>query len=271
MAGNEASRERTARGMELRATEQRAAWLLMGRSILASSTRRAMGSISRRWADRKSKARMGLETAAKMKESKKVRSPQVRRRLTVPQDRIYFLSAPDSPGPEGGAEERWGRRLTAASVSTRNCCFVSSSCKKIRPPRVLISWRQTSFPPARCSWVCSSSPSCPTRRGTSRNRLCHRGGPASERGPGSGGWVTGDGLLRSGGRRPAPVFDSANRSGLQDGGDGFGPGARVDPVRVLRHLPAVDEVFGHDVVSHVHGHAHQEEGHESCAGHVTVG
>ena len=60
------------------------------------------------------------------------------------QEGIGFPSAPDSPGPEGGSEERWGSKLTAAPVSTRNCCFVLSSCKKIRPPRLFTSRRFTS-------------------------------------------------------------------------------------------------------------------------------
>jgi len=73
---------------------------------------------------RKSKPRIGLETAARMKETKKLRSSKVRRQLTEPQDGINFLLAPASPGPEGGAEERWGRRLNAAPVSTRNCFVI---------------------------------------------------------------------------------------------------------------------------------------------------
>ena len=91
--------------MELMATEQRAAGLLMGRSVLASSRRRATGSMSRLWVERKSRPKMDLVTAARMKETKKVRSPEVRRRLTVPQEGIGFPSALDSPGPEGGSEE----------------------------------------------------------------------------------------------------------------------------------------------------------------------
>ena len=56
LVGNAASRVRTAVGMQRTATEKRAAGSAMGRSVLASSRRRATGSMSRLWVDRKSRA-----------------------------------------------------------------------------------------------------------------------------------------------------------------------------------------------------------------------
>ena len=68
--------------------------------------------------------------AASKKVTKKVRSPNDRRRRMVPHVGIDLPSAPESCGPVGCAFERWGRTLHTAPVSTMNCCLMSSSCKK---------------------------------------------------------------------------------------------------------------------------------------------
>jgi hypothetical protein len=103
MAGNEANRDRTDGAMEQRAAAN------LERSVLAavdglessfrdfeSSTWRPTGSTSSPWADKKSKPRMGLYTAASKKVTKKVRSPNNRRRRTVPQHGMALPSAPES-------------------------------------------------------------------------------------------------------------------------------------------------------------------------------
>jgi hypothetical protein len=109
MAGNEANRDRT--------VEQRAAANLersvpvvvddleSGFRDFESSTWGPTGSTSSPWADKKSKQRMGLYTAASKKLTKKVRSPNDRLRQTVPQHGMALPSAPKSCGPVGGVFE----------------------------------------------------------------------------------------------------------------------------------------------------------------------
>jgi len=67
-----------------------------GFRVFESSTWRPTGSTSSPWADKKSKPRMGLYTAASKKVTKKVRSPNDRRRRMVPHVGVDLPSAPDS-------------------------------------------------------------------------------------------------------------------------------------------------------------------------------
>jgi hypothetical protein len=100
--GNEANRDRTDGAKEQRAVTN------LERSVPAvvdglesgfrdfeSSTWRLTELTSSPWADKKSKPRMGLSTAASKKVTKKVRSPNDRRR-TVPQNGMALPSAPES-------------------------------------------------------------------------------------------------------------------------------------------------------------------------------
>jgi hypothetical protein len=154
MAGNEANRDRTDGAMEQRAAAnlERSVpaavdGLERGFRVFESNTWRPTGSTSSPWADKKSKPRMGLYTAASKKVTKKVRSPNDRRWRTVPQHGMALPSAPESCGPVGGVFEQCGRTLQTAPVSTMNCCLLSSSCKKIMPPpRVFSSRRPTRGP-----------------------------------------------------------------------------------------------------------------------------
>ncbi len=118
MAGNVANRDRTDGAMEQRAAAN------SERSVPAAVDGLESGSP---WADKKSKPRMGLYTAASRKVTKKVRSPNDRRRRTVPQHGMALPSAPEICGPVGGVFERCGRALQTAPVSTINCCLPSSS------------------------------------------------------------------------------------------------------------------------------------------------
>jgi len=63
---------------------------------------------------------MGFDTAAKMKEHKKVAAPKTSFLDTLPQAAILLPSAPTSGGPVAAFEEWCGYTLTAAPVSTRN-------------------------------------------------------------------------------------------------------------------------------------------------------
>jgi hypothetical protein len=72
-----------------------------GFRVFESSTWRPTGSTSSPWADKKSKPRMGLYTAASKKVTKKVRSPNDRRRRMVPHVGVDLPSAPASCGPAG--------------------------------------------------------------------------------------------------------------------------------------------------------------------------
>jgi hypothetical protein len=87
-----------------------------GFRVFESSTWRPTGSTSSPWADKKSKPRMGLYTAASKKVTKKVRSPNDRRRRMVPHVGVDLPSAPDSCGPAGCAFERCGRRSRKAAM-----------------------------------------------------------------------------------------------------------------------------------------------------------
>jgi hypothetical protein len=62
---------------------------------------------------------MGFETAARMNEQMNVRRPKDNVFLTVPQEGMERPSALISGGPEGAAEERCGKTLTAAPVWTK--------------------------------------------------------------------------------------------------------------------------------------------------------
>jgi hypothetical protein len=109
-----------------------------------SSTWRTTGLTSSLWADRKSKPRMGLETVRSRKEvTKKVLSLKARRRQSRPQQGISFPSAPEIGGPAGVVRERCRRTLKDAPVSTKNCCLLLLSYRKIMsPPRVFSSRRR---------------------------------------------------------------------------------------------------------------------------------
>jgi hypothetical protein len=83
----------------------------------------------RRCAARKSIPKIGFDTAAKMKVHRKVRKPKERLFETVPQEAMARPSAPVSGIPEEGAEERCGKTLTAAPVSTKYLSSVFVSCR----------------------------------------------------------------------------------------------------------------------------------------------
>ena len=113
MAGNEANRDRTDGAMEQRAAANLECsvpaavdGLESGFRVFESSTWRPTGSTSSPWADKKSKPRMGLETAARKNDTKNVRSPNERRRRMVPHVGIVPPLAPQSWGPAGCAWER---------------------------------------------------------------------------------------------------------------------------------------------------------------------
>ena len=160
---DEANGDRTACAMEQRAAAnlERSApaavgVLESGFRVFESSTWRPTGSTSSPWADKKSRPRMGLRTAARKNVTKNVRSPNERRRRMVPHVGIDLPSAPESCGPAGCALERCGRTLHTAPVSTMNCCLLSSSCKKIMPPpRAFSSRRLIRFPGPTGSQVCT--------------------------------------------------------------------------------------------------------------------
>jgi hypothetical protein len=57
-----------------------------------------------------------------MKEQMKVRRPKENVFLIDPHEGMERPSAPVSGGPEGAAEERCGKTLTAAPVSTKKRC-----------------------------------------------------------------------------------------------------------------------------------------------------
>ncbi len=134
MAGKEARSERTA-GVMWQSAAANPDWRgpdtdpEIGSRDVASKTWPKCGSTRRRLADRKSTPRIGLETAARMKVQRKVRTPKFNVFLTEPQDEIDFPSAPERGGPVEGCCEVCGKTLTAAPVSTRNFCFVFVSCR----------------------------------------------------------------------------------------------------------------------------------------------
>jgi hypothetical protein len=154
-----------------------------GFRVFESSTWRPTGSTSSPWADKKSKPRMCLETAARKNDTKNVRRPNERRRRIPRWDR-----------PAVGARELGAgwlcigtmRKDTAHCASVyKNCCLLSSSCKKIMPPpRVFSSRRLMRFPgptgsPVRRRWCDSNRCRCHpcTARGSSGG--CAPGGMAS--------------------------------------------------------------------------------------------
>jgi hypothetical protein len=96
-----------------------------GFRVFESSTWRPTGSTSSPWADKKSRPRMGLRTAARKNVTKNVRSPNERRRRMVPHVGIDLPSAPESCGPVGGVFERCGRQCFGSVFI--NCCLLSSS------------------------------------------------------------------------------------------------------------------------------------------------
>jgi hypothetical protein len=107
---DEANGDRTDRAMEQRAAAnlERSApaavgVLESGFRVFESSTWRPTGSTSSPWADKKSRPRMGLRTAARKNVTKNVRSPNERRRRMVPHVGIVPPSAPQSWGPAGCA------------------------------------------------------------------------------------------------------------------------------------------------------------------------
>jgi hypothetical protein len=105
---------------------------------------------------RKSTPRIGLDTAARMKETMKVWRPKLSFLVTLPQAEIGLPSAPAKRKPEVAAEDLCGNTETAAPVSTRNC-LETESWRKMRPPRALsCPRRRPSFPPthslAGSSW-----------------------------------------------------------------------------------------------------------------------
>jgi hypothetical protein len=107
---DEASGDRTACAKEQRAAANLArsvpaavGVLESGFRVFESSTWRPTGSTSSPWADKKSRPRMGLRTAARKNVTKNVRSPNERRRRMVPHVGIVPPSAPQSWGPAGCA------------------------------------------------------------------------------------------------------------------------------------------------------------------------
>ena len=71
----------------------------------ANKTALEKGSTSRRCAERKSIPRIGLETAARMKDTMKVWRPKLSFLVTFPQAEIGLPSAPVKRGPEVAAED----------------------------------------------------------------------------------------------------------------------------------------------------------------------
>ena len=106
-----------------------------------SSTWRPTGSTSSPWADKKSRPRMGLRTAARKNVTKNVRSPNERRRRMVPHVGIDLPSAPESCGPVGGVFERCCRQCFGSVFI--NWCLLSSSVAVllIRARGRLLGWR----------------------------------------------------------------------------------------------------------------------------------
>jgi hypothetical protein len=71
----------------------------------AKSTALEKGSTNRRCEERKSIPKIGLETAAKMKDTMKVWRPKLSFLVTLPQAEIGLPSAPVKRGPEVAAED----------------------------------------------------------------------------------------------------------------------------------------------------------------------
>ena len=71
----------------------------------ANNMAREVGSTNRPRAERKSIPRIGLDTAARMKETMNVWRPKLSFLVTFPQAEIGLPSAPVRLGPEGVAED----------------------------------------------------------------------------------------------------------------------------------------------------------------------
>jgi hypothetical protein len=71
----------------------------------ANNMAREVGSTNRPRAERKSIPRIGLDTAARMKEKMKVWRPKLSFLVTFPQAEIGLPSAPAKRGPEVAAED----------------------------------------------------------------------------------------------------------------------------------------------------------------------
>ena len=120
--------------------------------------------------------RIGLETAARMKDTMKVWRPKLSFLVTFPQAEIGLPSAPTKRGPEVEAEDLCGNTETAAPVSTRNFCCETESWRKMRPPRALsCPRRRPSFPPnRRASWSSRGSTQRRTHTSCVTSRIsCH--------------------------------------------------------------------------------------------------
>jgi hypothetical protein len=198
MVGNEASRDHMDSVMEQRATANlersvpaAVGVLESGFRVFESSTWRLTGSTSSPWADKKSKPRMCLYTAARKKVTENLRSPNDRRWRMVPHGGIALPSAPETCGPAGCAFEQCGRTLHTAPVSTMNCCLLSSSCKKIMPPPSVKSRRPTRFPGPTGTHACTSSPGRRRWCGSSRCRCRLCTGPGSSGSCAPGGTANG--------------------------------------------------------------------------------
>jgi hypothetical protein len=212
-AGSEANGDRTDGAMEQRSAANlehsvpaAVDGLESGFRVFESSTWRLIESTSSPLAYKKSKPRMGLYTAASTKVTKKVSSPNDRRRRMVPHVGIDLPLAPDSCGPAGCALEQCGRTLHSAPVSTMNCCLLSSSCKKIMPPpRVFSSRRLIRFPGPTGTRACTSSHGCRRYSGSTKCRRPPYTGQGSPCGCAPGGMASGGVCRRAsspgGGRR----------------------------------------------------------------------
>jgi hypothetical protein len=91
--------------------------------VSESKTCRENESTSRGFAARKSTPKIGLETAARMKEQMKVRRPKDNVFFIDPQEGMERPSAPVSGGPEGAAEERCGKTLKPGACINQETLF----------------------------------------------------------------------------------------------------------------------------------------------------
>ncbi len=120
--------------------------------------------------------------------TKKVRSPKVRRRQICPQQGMSFSSAPEIGGLAVVDFEGWGRTLKVVPVSTRNCCLLSSSCKKIMPLPRAFSSRWPGHFPSTGNQVCISWHCRRMWCGSNRSHCpCVAQGSSGSRAPGGSG------------------------------------------------------------------------------------
>ena len=117
--------------------------------------------------------RIGLETAARMKDTMKVWRPKLSFLVTFPQAEIGLPSAPTKRGPEVEAEDLCGNTETAAPVSTRNFCCETESWRKMRPPRALSCPRRRPSFPHTCTCPSSSCTPWPRTSCVSSKFSCH--------------------------------------------------------------------------------------------------